>query len=131
MNDRMIDHAVAVKNSLLGHMQAVANRPKPPDDAFEYFEDYVDAWIEDGEAIVVTGGDHGLCLRGFILAIDAWLKDPSVINYEGDSIEGYKPFERKLKGLLRPGHVYHDYLAPAAFNRQLILMLAGKRDFDY
>lgn len=48
---------------------------------------YFDAWMRHGKAIEVTGGDHALFLRVFLLIADRFARSPDLFGKQEDPIK--------------------------------------------
>jgi hypothetical protein len=47
--------------------------------------DFILEWLENGEAVVESGGDFGTYMTGAVLIIARWLEDPSFLHYRPSS----------------------------------------------
>ena len=85
-----------------------------------YLEDYLSEWLKEGDAIQRSGGDFAAYMRGVVYIIDAWLRNPGLLNRPNDS-------QRELSGLLVPSDAVEPGDSPEFLDRELFQVLAFGR----
>ena len=63
---------------------------------------YIEHWFHQGtdEIIRLTGGNFTAWLEAVLIIIDAYGKDPSIIDFTGDNVKVHLPSERRVKRML-------------------------------
>lgn len=77
---------------------------------------YIQAWLgKSGMAKV--GGDYTIFLQAVLVIIDAYQRDPSILDYAGDQEQGHRPRKRRVKVLVDLQHSPSRFLEPYRFRQ--------------
>lgn len=84
--------------------------------------DYIDYWLWDGEGVFKCFGDYEIFLKTIPLIVDAWHRDPTILDYVGETD---KAFERRVTSFCDdfgdPHPIFsRDNFVAAAFHWQYI-----------
>jgi hypothetical protein len=71
------------------------------EDSFDLLQDYIVTWLYVNSGVRTSGGDYANFLLAVLIIMDAYTKDPSLLDYNPDYGERR---ERRVKGLLDLDH---------------------------
>lgn len=94
---------------------------------FNLFQDYVAAWIEEGEAIEYVGGDHAALLGGVVVALTEYIEDPSRLDYR----DSEPPRKRRVRGFLDLESGAADFLRPESWRSWIFKKLCERGVDNY
>ena len=77
---------------------------RPDTEELDYLQEYLDGWLEDGDAVAVTGRSFETYLRACIDIADAVFRDTLSLDYKGSPGAKYKDaYPRRVSAIHEPG----------------------------